>query len=158
MLITAVASFAGAAIFHVLRIPAGALLGAMVGAAALNLLKGAVTAPPVLEFASLAVIGWTIGAGVTSQSLSLLQKNAIYILVPALLLLVFGAGLAWFLAYVGALDPMTAYLSTAPGSIAQMAAMGATINARTEIIVAMHTVRIVSIILIAPVVATMLKR
>lgn len=151
------AALAGATLFHLLRVPAGALLGAMVAVAWLNVVVEASPPPSLIEFSALAAIGWGIGSGVTRETLNVLSANAAAIVVPAVLLLLFGGFLAWVLTSVGILDPMTAYLATAPGSISQIAAVSTSLNAQTEIIVAMHTVRIVAIILMAPAVAAFLR-
>jgi membrane AbrB-like protein len=154
---TAAVSLAGAAAFQALKLPAGALLGAAVGAAAVNLLSsGAAKVPSRLSFVAFAVLGWSIGQAVTRDSLTEL-KNALPAIAAAVtVLMLVGAVLAFALNRWASVDAPTAYLSTSPGALAQMAALASDSGANALFVVTVHTVRLVVVVVLAPLVVRLL--
>ena len=80
---TVLAALVGAAAFEALKVPAGALIGALVATAALNLITdgGAVELPSSLRFAAFALLGWAVGQGVTTETVRTVRAS----LVPIVL-------------------------------------------------------------------------
>jgi len=157
ILITLSAALTGALLFEKLRIPAGALIGAMVAVAALRLADLPATDLPALgRFLAFAALGWAIGEGVTRDVLRTLVGAAVPVLATVLALVLFGAFVAWVLVRLGVLDPATAFLVASPGALSQMAAMSDAVGANTPVVVTVHVVRIVTIIALAPVVVRLL--
>lgn len=153
LLTTITAALAGAALFELLRVPAGALIGAMVAVTILNLTPSAASdLPSVAKFLAFAAVGWLIGEGITGDVLRSLVGNIYLIAITVVLLLVFGGLLALALVRLGLLDPATAFLATSPGGLAQMSALSAAVDADASVVATLHILRVVSVIAIAPLV------
>lgn len=150
---TMAAALATAALFEALRVPAGALIGAMVAVAALRLGGlGVGELPDAARFAGFAAIGWLIGQGVTRDVVATLWAAVVPVTASVAAIIVFGALVGWTLVRTGVLDPATAYLATSPGALTQMAAIGLDVGANTPIVVTVHVLRLVTLMLLAPVV------
>lgn len=151
-MVTGAAALAGGWIAERLKVPAGSLIGAMVAVAALRLASfDVVELPRGVQFTLFCLLGWILGQGVTPGLLATLRRAAVPILVCVGLFLVFGAVLAVGLWWLGGFDPATAMLATAPGGIAQMGALSVDSGAQAPIVLAVHLLRVISVILIAPV-------
>lgn len=157
MLQTALAALIGAALFHRLGVPAGALLGAMLAVAALNVAgREAVALPGSLQFLAFAALGWSIGAGVTRETVTTLQHSLLPLTVVVASLLIFGCLVAFLVAAAGWTDGTTAYLATSPGALSQMSALADALNANAPLVAAVHTIRVFAVIILAPIVARLL--
>ena len=151
---TALVAVAGGALFERLNVPAGALVGAMVATAAVNVAGTQVTlAPGWLRFAAFVALGWAIGEGVTRGKLAELGRSAAPLLLIVVALLVVGGLLAALAVALGWMDGTTAFLAASPGALSQMSALAAAMDANAPLVAAVHTVRVVAIVLVAPVVA-----
>lgn len=153
---TAISALVGAALFELLRVPAGALIGATVAVSLLSLTNlGSISIavlPASAQFLSFAALGWLIGQGITREVLRSLASRAVVILVVVAALLILGGGIAVVLVRLGLLDPATAFLATSPGALSQMTALSAAVGADAAVVATLHTVRVVAVILIAPLV------
>lgn len=155
---TAVAALAGALLFQQLNVPAGALLGSMVGVAALNLgLSTTVTVPSWASFAAYVVLGWSIGQGVTRKTVGSIADSFVPIMLTVVVLLTVGGLLAWALVSWGRFDPVTAYLAASPGALSQMVALSKEMGASSLIVVTVHTVRMLTVLVAAPLIASRLR-
>lgn len=152
---TVIAALAGAAVFEFLKVPAGALIGALVAVAALNLIAdgGAVDLPSPLRFLGFAFIGWAIGQGVSMDTVRTLRASFVPMVVIVVALVGFGALLALVLVKLSLLDSTTAFLAASPGALTQMSALGTAVGADASLVVAVHTLRVVTLVLITPLVA-----
>lgn len=152
LFVTAAAALAGGWIAERLKVPAGALIGAMVAVAALRLAAvDVVELPGGVKFAVYCLLGWILGQGVTPDMFATLRRATVPVLVCVGLFLVFGAVLAVGLWWLGGFDPATALLATAPGGIAQMGALSVESGAQAPVVLAIHLLRVFSVVLIAPV-------
>jgi uncharacterized protein len=134
--------------------PAGALIGAMVVIAGLKLSGTSVTEiPSWVRFAALLVIGWDLGTKFSKELLAGLSNNLVPLVLVVAAFLVMGWGLAWVLWRWGLMDPATAVLATSPGGLVQMGALTADIEANTALVVGFHLLRIVTVLLSAPLVS-----
>lgn len=149
---TLIAALVGGVAFERLHVPAGALIGAMVGVAAIGL-AGAETDGPgtTLRFAAFVIIGWELGAQIDRGTLEAVRGAAVPILVVVLGLLAAAAVLA-FVLHAAGLDPATSFLAASPGALSQMAALAAEFKANAVVVTIVHLVRIVAVILITPLV------
>jgi membrane AbrB-like protein len=143
--------FAGASLFSLLKLPGGALTGAMISVVAFTVISGQ---PPAEKPDWLSFIVYT-GVGVLIGSMSkpgMLQ--AVGAAWPTLalstgLILLAGCVCAWIVARNGALSIDSAYLATSPGGF--NAIMGLSLaNDEAPIIMIYHLVRIYAVILLAP--------
>ena len=134
-----------------LEVPGGLIVGAMVGAAGVTLLRdagvGLVLPTPVVK-ASYVVIGVAIGLTVTRGFVAQLQAVAAGAVLSAVLIVVAGLLVAVVLRQFG-LAPDGAVLATSPGALSVMAAAGAEQGVGAPVAV-FHTVRLVVVLLSLP--------
>lgn len=153
---TLLAALAGGVLFDRLNVPAGPLIGAMVGAAAVNLLGSQASGPPaLLRFAAFLVIGWELGAQIDRSAVEQMRGAIVPILVVVGGLLATGALLAMILHAAG-LDPITAFLSAAPGGLSQIGALAVEFRANAVVVSIVHLIRVIAVIVIAPLVIRLL--
>lgn len=153
LLTTAAAALIGALLFEGLKVPAGALLGAVVGVALLNTvgsLGPASELPDAARFLAYAGLGWLVGQGVTRTTVTELRERLGLISIVVVVLVLVGLALGWALAHFGAMDPRTAYLAASPGALSQMSAVAASLDANVTTVMTVHTIRVVALILLSP--------
>ena len=153
LLTTAVAALLGAALLERLGVPAGSLLGAVVGVALLNVvgdLGPATELPESGRFLAYAALGWLVGQGVTRGTLATLRVALLPMVAIIGVLLLVGLALGWVLARAGVMDPATAYLATSPGALSQMTAVAQSVGADAALVTSVHTARVVVLLVAAP--------
>jgi membrane AbrB-like protein len=151
---SALIALAGAVLFERLGLPAGALLGALVAVAACNLLGHASVEPTkAIQFLALAALGWGIGAGITPEILQTMRRAALPLVLMVVALLVFAGLSAVVVTRLGVMDGATAFLAASPGALSQMSGLAQAVGADASLVVAVHTARVVSLVLVAPFVA-----
>jgi membrane AbrB-like protein len=134
--------------------PAGALIGAMVAIAGFKLSgAGVPEIPGPLRFAALVVIGWDLGTRFNKQLLEAVANNLFPLVLVVAAFLVMGWVLAFALWKLGLMDPATAVLATSPGGLVQMGALTSEIESNAALVVGFHLLRIVSVLLSAPLVS-----
>lgn len=153
-IVTIAAALVGAFVFERLGIPAGSLLGAVAGVGAVNLFASfdAVALPSSARFLAFAALGWAIGEGVDREALRALASSVGVIAITVVVLVAVGAITAWALTAFGMTDANTAYLTTSPGALSQMAELSADTGADSLLVTTTHTVRVVTVVLVAPLV------
>jgi membrane AbrB-like protein len=147
--VTMVAALGGAGLATLLRLPAAPLLGAMAGVAALKLsTELAWSVPGPGRWLVYCAVGWLLGQTITRESLVALRTSAVVIVLVVVLFLVFGLVLAWGIWRFTEFDAHTALLSTAPGGIAQIGVFSAEVKANVPVVLAIHVLRITSVIVL----------
>jgi membrane AbrB-like protein len=150
--LTAAALAVGASAAVLTRTPAGSLLGPMVAAAVLTLLLGDFQVPAILREPAFAAIGLQVGLRFTPK----LIREAGRLLVPTLLcilgLLVACFGLALLLDATTDASLLDAYLATTPGGLYAVLAAAFGTGADTTFVIAVQTLRLFVMVLLAPVV------
>jgi membrane AbrB-like protein len=150
----------GALLGRAVRLPAGTLLGPMAVAGALTL-SGAVggpAVPPVLREAAFIGIGLQVGLRFTMATVRQVGR----LLVPVLLSIVALMGACFALAVL--LDHTTdvsledAYLATTPGGLYAVLAVAFGAGANTTFILAVQGLRLLVMVLLAPVVVRWMVR
>lgn len=143
----------GAFIFDRLKIPAGALIGGMLAAIALSLSPIEIQPMPGwFRFVAYAGLGWLLGEQFTQETLSTLREALLPVALVVATLVAGGVVLTFALKAMG-VDGATAFLSSSPAGITQMAALSSDLGANSAIVVATHLVRTILIVGAAPVVA-----
>lgn len=155
VLLTSLAAAVGAALLlDRLNFPAGALIGAMVAIATIKLLGHEVpNLPSAVKIAAFIVIGWDLGARFDKQLLSTVSNNIGPLVLVVACFLVTGWVMAWMLWRFGVMDPVTAVLSTSPGGLVQMGALTSETEANAALVVGFHLLRIVAVLLSAPIIS-----
>lgn len=157
-IVTIIAALVGAFAFEKLGVPAGSLLGAVAAVAAVNLVASfdAVALPAPARFLAFAALGWAIGEGVTGETLRELRSSVAVIGITVVVLVAVGGLLAWVFTTTGMSDANTAYLTTSPGALSQMAALAADTGADGLLVTTTHTIRVIVVVMVAPVVTGLL--
>lgn len=150
LLLLAVAAAAGLVLDR-LGVPGGLIVGAMIGAAAVSLIRGGpeVTLPPVLRTGAFIVLGATIGSTVTRATLVSLRGQLVPALVAAVGIIVAGLVIAALLRLTG-VAPQSVVLATSPGALSAMSAAAAQRGVGAAEVALFHTVRVVLVLLSLP--------
>ena len=145
-------ALAGAALARRLRVTAGVLLGPMILTGALVLagpLEG-FAVPDLLGQTAFALIGLQVGLRFTPETVRLLGRLTGPVLLAIAALLVASFGLAVLLAATTSATLLDAYLATTPGGLYAVLAVAFGAGADTTFIVAVQTLRVVAMVLLAP--------
>jgi uncharacterized protein len=142
----------GALAAVITRIPAGSLLGPMIVAAILAVAVGDFQVPAIVREPAFAAIGLQVGLRFTPG----LLRQAGRLLLPTLLciagLLVACFGLALLLAATTDASLLDAYLATTPGGLYAVLAAAFGTGADTTFVIAVQTLRLFVMVLLAPLV------
>lgn len=153
-LLLLLAGFGGGFLAQTLKLPGGAAIGALLGAAAVNVWLGERPAdlPVGVNFTALVLIGVSIGASVQRDTLA----GALNLLLPALLILlvfsVVGVALALLLQHFFGFDLTTALFATAPGGMSNMAILAQDAGGNGFAVALIHMVRVIGIFVLLPLV------
>jgi uncharacterized protein len=149
---TAALALAGASAAARLRVTAGVLLGPMVLTGALVLagpLEG-FAVPDLLGQTAFALIGLQVGLRFTPDTVRLLGRVTVPVLLAIAGLLVTCFGLAVLLSLTTSASLLDTYLATTPGGLYAVLAVAYGAGADTTFIVAVQTLRVVAMVLLAP--------
>jgi membrane AbrB-like protein len=146
-LLTAAIAVAGQAI----RLPARALMGPMLVAGALTL-TGATdfAVPPLLREAAFATIGLYIGLRFTTDTIRAVGKLVLPVAISIVALLVACFALAIVLNATTSVSLEDAYLATTPGGLYAVLAVAFGAGANTTFIVAVQSLRVLVMVMLAP--------
>lgn len=140
---TLLAAFAVGLILDRLRMPGGMMVGAVIGACALNLFTGVAYIPAFAKTVAQIIAGAFIGAGVRREDLekmrSILSATAIVILFLFIVNLVSGL----IIYRISPLDPLTALMATTPGGISEIPIIAAEMGADAAPVLTLQLVRFV---------------
>lgn len=150
VLLFAVASATGL-LFSRLGVPGGLITGAMIGGAAVNLLRGGsgLDVPHGVQSAALLVLGAGIGATVTRDTLTSLRAALLPAVLAAVLIIAAGIGIALLLRALG-IAPAGDVLATSPGALSALTAAAADRGTGAAEVALFHTVRVVLVLLSLP--------
>ena len=150
--LTATLALAGAWAARRLRITAGALLGPMIltGAVVLAGLADGFAVPDLLGQTAFALIGLQVGLRFTPETVRLLGRLTGPVLAAIAGLLVTCFGLAVLLDLTTSATLLDCYLATTPGGLYAVLAVAFGAGADTTFIVAVQSLRIVAMVLLAP--------
>lgn len=156
-LITLAAAFGGGCLLERLGMPAGFMVGSVAACGALNIWKGRGFIPGNWRFYIQSVTGAIIGCRMTREGLQLLGKLAMPVIcmISGMLLFTFLFGMV--MARVSELDFQTSLLCLTPGGIQETSLLASDMGCDTSAVVVLHTVRLVSVICIFPMILTILK-
>lgn len=152
VLLTLIVAGMGGLIGIKLNIPAGAMIGSMVAVIVLNVSSGKAYIPENFKLVAQMVVGGVIGLRFTRESIADLKE----MIVPAIILMIGLLALCVILGYIihktTGLDLTTALFSTSPGGIADMSIIAEAYGADVRKVVALHMVRLVSVITLLPII------
>jgi uncharacterized protein len=147
-------AIAGALIARRVRMTAATLLGPMLLSATVVLAvpNGEFTVPPLLAQSAFALIGLQVGLRFTAQTVRLLGRLLVPVLGCIAGLIVGSFGLALLLELTTSVSLLDAYLATNPGGLYAVLAVAFGAGANTTFILAVQGLRLLVMILIAPIV------
>jgi uncharacterized protein len=152
-LVTLALALVGALVGRLLRLSGASLLGPMIlsGAVTLASIGGGFAVPPVLREIAFAVIGLRIGLRFTVATVRMVGRLLVPVIVCILGLLVGCFGLAVLLAATTPASLLDAYLATTPGGLYAVLAVAFGAGANTTFIIAVQGLRVLVMVLLAPV-------
>lgn len=139
----------GATLLVLLNFPAGGIVGSVVGSAVASGLRGRPPPPYGVRVVGMVLLGCAAGVRLNMQTLETLLHLIVPLLVSVGLLLALDVALATVLVRRYSVDPVTALLACAPGGVSEMAILADEANARTGIVIAIHVVRVATVVLVA---------
>jgi uncharacterized protein len=159
-LLTLGVAAAGAAVASRVRLPAGMLLVPMLAAAvvALSVPDGDFDVPDLLQQSAFALIGLQVGLRFTAETLRSLGKLLLPVLAAIAALIVLSFGLAVVLELTTSVSLADSYLATTPGGIFAVVAVSFGAGGNTTFIVAVQGLRVLVMVLLAPVAVRWLAR
>jgi membrane AbrB-like protein len=142
------------------RFTAGTLLAPMILAAAVVLAvpHGEFSVPPLLKQTAFALIGLQVGLRFTAETVRSLGSLLLPVLACIVALLVASFGLAVLLDLTTSASLLDAYLATTPGGLFAVAAVAVGAGANSTFILAVQALRILVMVLFAPVAVRWLTR
>ncbi|MGH3344157.1 MAG: AbrB family transcriptional regulator [Carbonactinosporaceae bacterium] len=140
---------AGAALLVLLHVPAGGIVGAVAGSAAVSGLRAHTPPPRAVRIVGMVLLGCAAGVRLEAHTLRTLFGLVVPLLVAVAVLLVVDVLLAVLLTRRYGVDPATALLACAPGGVSEIAVLAHTSGARVGIVVAVHVVRVITVVVVA---------
>ena len=138
----------GGLLGEALRLPAGALLGALVAVATVNVLTDArLTIHPGFRLPSRVLIGACIGSLATPALARTLGASLPWVAAATVVTLVLSLLFGLLFARLARVDRRTALLACCPGGIAEMAALAEDSRADTELVLGVHLIRKIAVLL-----------
>ncbi|SKC84791.1 AbrB family transcriptional regulator [Maledivibacter halophilus] len=135
-----------------LKVPAGALIGAMFFVAIYNVYTGQGNIPKNFKLAAQIVVGGMIGLNFTMDTVQGLKK----LIIPALMLVIgltlFSISLGFIISKLTGLDLITALFSCSPGGLTDMTIISEAYGAQTHKVALLHLIRLITVITVLPLV------
>lgn len=135
-----------------LKIPAGALIGAMAFVAIYNIYTGQGNIPKNFKLVAQIVVGGMIGLNFTMDSIQGLKK----LIVPALILVIgltlFSICLGFLISRLTGLDLITSLFSCSPGGLTDMTIISEAYGAEIHKVALLHLIRLITVITVLPLV------
>lgn len=168
--------FGGAALLTLAHVPAGALIGAVLGSMSVNKLTDLArrrsadppteppkepptelaTAPaassrrlaPMVRIVGQALLGVMAGARLDAETLGLLAASIVPLVAAVIVLLGLTMALARYLFIRHGVDPVTAVMAAAPGGISELAVAAERQGAVMHVVLAFHLFRVLLVVLV----------
>jgi hypothetical protein len=144
------AAFAGGLVAEALSVPAGAVLGAVVGAVSVNMWRPGRRLPKPFREIGKILLGSVVGLSFAPELLSAILELLVPMTVAVTLLIATGLGVAVVLNRWFGWDMPTALYASTPGGLSELAISSHEAGAQGHIVVAVHTVRVVTVVLLGP--------
>lgn len=150
LILTALIGALGSYLFYKLKIPAGALIGAIIFSAAFNIFTGMGAFPAFTKTALQAIAGAFIGQRVTRNDLSELKQTLGAGVLMFFCMMVYTLLVGKLLSEVTELDLATSLVAAMPAGLSDTAVISADLGANSVQTTAVHTVRTLFSIILLP--------
>lgn len=141
-----------------LKIPAGALIGAMIFVAIYNITTGRGEIPFNMKILAQIVVGGMIGLNFKMETVYELKN----LIAPALMLVlgltVFSICLGFIISKLTGLDLITALFSCSPGGLTDMTLIAEEYGAETPKVALLHLMRLITVITVLPIVINIVAK
>lgn len=150
-LLTAGVAIAGAWAGRLTKLPAATLLGPLLLAGAITLAEpDALDVPPLARELAFALIGLEVGLRFTAETLRAMGRLLAPVILAILALMAGSFLFALGLAATTSASLLEAYLATTPGGLYAVLAVAFGAGADTTFVVAVQTLRLLSLVILAP--------
>lgn len=153
ILLTAAVAAAGSFLFYRMKIPAGALIGAILFTAAFHIATGTGSFPGVMKTVMQAIAGAFIGQRITRRDIGELRRTLAGGAVMFLFMIGYTLAIGFFLHAVTNLDLPTALVCSMPAGLSDTAIISADLGANATQTTVVHTIRTLYAILLLPQIA-----
>jgi membrane AbrB-like protein len=150
ILLVLAASFAGGLAAEALSVPAGAVLGALLGAVAVNLWQPGRRLPKPFREVGKILLGSVVGLSFAPDLVAAIAGLLIPVSIAVATLIAVGLGVAFVLHRWFGWDLPTALYASTPGGLSELAISSHEAGAQGHIVVAVHTIRVVTVVLLGP--------
>lgn len=147
-----VVAFAGALLCVWLRTPLPWLIGPLVAVGLVNTWHGRLASPPGGRQVGQWIIGVALGLYFSPDVVREIARLAPWVLLAVLFALALGVLGGWLLEKLVGADPATAFFGMAIGGASEMAVVGERYGGQVERVAAAHSLRIMLVVLIVPLV------
>jgi membrane AbrB-like protein len=150
VILTLIIACAGGMTGVKLKIPAGALIGAMIFVGVYNIYSGQAEIPGNFKNVAQIVVGGVIGLNLTMDSIVELKKIILPTIILVFGLMIFSVVLGYLMWKFTGMDLVTAMFGAAPGGLADMTLISEAYGADTSKVVALHVARLITVLTILP--------
>lgn len=158
IILTLIVAIVGGLLGLKLKIPAGALIGAMVAVAIMKIGTGRGDIPYSYKLLAQIVVGGMLGLNFTMETVKGLKKLIIPAMVVVIGLTLFSIILGFVLSRLTGMDLTTALFSVSPGGLTDMTLISGEYGADTSTVALLHLMRLVTVISVLPTVIGALMR
>lgn len=137
-----------------IRVPAGAIIGAIISVAFVSIAFGFAEMPSGIKFVTQTIAGAYIGSGLTRESLREIKDLALSACILIVSLMLTNILLGFILYYTSTLDLCTSLFAVVPGGIAEMSVIADDMGANTAIVSVFQVARLVGTLCTFPVLIT----
>jgi hypothetical protein len=147
------AGLVGGFVGQKLKIPAGALIGALLAVIAVKLiLKSEWALPKNVVFLLQVAVGVMVGATFHPSLLPTFYKIIIPVIASCFILVASGLLTAFVFTKLGIMDIGTGYLGTSPGAMTVLLVLALENNVNATVVTCFHLFRVIFVILTAPII------
>lgn len=150
ILLTILVGITGGLMGIKLKIPAGAMIGAMISVAAFNIITSKGFIPLSWKYGAQIIIGIYIGLSFNKNVLYELKSMFIPVIIMVAGLFISSIILGLFIAKVTNTDLLTAMLGASPGGLTEMTLIADAYGAEISKVVLMHLMRLTAVVTLLP--------
>lgn len=150
LFITLVVGLVGGLIAQGLKVPAGAMIGAMFSVAAYNIITGDAFIPQNVNVVTQIVVGAFIGSGIKRKDVVELKQVVKPAILMVLGMIILDLFIGFLMFKVTGIDLVTSLFACAPAGIVDMSLVSRDFGADTSKVAILHLVRLMSVITLLP--------
>jgi membrane AbrB-like protein len=137
-------------------VPAGGVLGAVIGAVSVNLWRAGPRLPKPFRESGKILLGTVVGLSFAPSLMSTIAATLVPIMAGVTLLILAGIAASLVLHFRFGWDMPTALYACTPGGLSELAITAHEVGAQEHIVIAVHTVRVATIVILGPPALTLL--